>query len=142
MGDWTNAIADFRLAMKENGVYPFAAIRIWMSRVRMGERQPATAELKEVLDAPGANITNTWPRHIIKYLAGMETEPDFLNQAASPVPRKDAEQHCEAFFYIGWMRQLTGDKAAAREYFQKAIATQVTDYVEFRDAVHELQLMQ
>jgi lipoprotein NlpI len=72
-------------------------------------------------------------------LAGQVTEADFLKAATSVDKAKDAEQHCEAYYFAGTKRLLDGDKATAQDYFEKCVATGVKNFTEYQSAVAELK---
>ena len=61
--------------------------------------------------------------------------------AASPDKKKDSEQHCEAWFYAGMEKLLSGDKNTAANYFHKCLATQEKDFIEFQLAQSELKAL-
>jgi lipoprotein NlpI len=69
------------------------------------------------------------------------TEPDFQAAAASKIAKTDSNQHCEAWFYIGMKHLLAGDKADARESFNKCIATGQSTFVEYAFAQAELKAL-
>src|SRR5262249_6327067 len=79
-----------------------------------------------------------WTTAISQFLAGRIDEKKFLAAAR----KKDAEpasgQKCEAHYYIGMMRLVGGDKAGARDAFQKSRIIQLKDYDEYQFSGAEL----
>ena len=51
----------------------------------------------------------------------------------------DGEYSCEAFFYAGAERLISGDKATAENYFKKSIATNAKSQTEYASAMAELR---
>ena len=71
-------------------------------------------------------------------MTGALPEKDFLAQAAQGTASRVIEQQCEAYYYVGITRLLAGDTAAAKEFFQKCLATNLTTFFEFFFARAEL----
>ena len=53
-------------------------------------------------------------------------------------PKKNSEQHCEAYFYLGQRALLRGDQTEAIRLFKAAIETGVIRMVEYFGAQVEL----
>jgi lipoprotein NlpI len=79
-----------------------------------------------------------WPKTIGLYLSGALPEKDFLAQAAQGTAKTVSGQQCQADYYIGITRLLAGDTAAAKEFFEKCLATNVTNFFVFTFARAEL----
>ena len=112
-----------------------------MSRAGLGEADTATTELQKYLSGRANGKTEDWVAKIGQYLAGQLAEREFLAAAKNADPKKEAGQLCEAYFYAGSKRLLAGDKAAAADYFQKSIATDMKDYYEYASAAAELKFL-
>jgi lipoprotein NlpI len=73
---------------------------------------------------------------------GNVTERQLLAEAnLGPTPSPN-ERRCEAYFYIGEMHLLAGNRLAARECFEKCVETQATTYFEYTLAKAELKRLQ
>jgi hypothetical protein len=67
------------------------------------------------------------------------TEADFLGAGNRG---HDSGRQCEAWFYAGMKRLLSGDAATARDDFQKCLATDRKDYDEYNFAAAELRMLE
>lgn len=127
--EWADALADFR---KEEIFSPgsdYARIHVWLTQTRMGDKDVAIQELQNYLKARKGN-PNDWSVTVGRFLVGQITEADFLLAADHIDKIKNTQQHCEAYYYAGNMRSLTGDNAGARDFFQKCVATGEINYTE------------
>ena len=125
-GDWSGAMSDLqkycRLAPSSPNA-DYARFWIWFIRVQHGQEAEADRELADALAHHWNGAPGQWSSQIGRFLLGQITEKAFLAAAAAPTPDRDRSQHCEAWYYAGMIRLLSGDKAAAKEYFQKSLAT-------------------
>jgi lipoprotein NlpI len=62
--------------------------------------------------------------------------------AASPDPRVALGQQCEAYFYAGEEYLIRHEPQQARAAFEAAVATGMTDFIEYDWAVRELEGLQ
>jgi len=91
------------------------------------------AEIKE-----NAVINN-----VVRYFAGEITEAEVIEGVHSSDAQTQAQQLCEAYFYVG-MGYLVGangvpaDRSKAEDYFQKCLATNVSGLTEYFLATGEL----
>ena len=136
---FTNALIDFRKAVELGTTNEYALFRIWLIRARAGEGEPATAELEAYLDSRASNKPDQWVPKIGHFLTGQLGEAEFLAAAKSADPKTEAGQLCEAYFYAGSKYLFAGDTASASNYFQKSIATDKTNYMEYGSSAAELQ---
>ncbi|HKS17515.1 MAG TPA: tetratricopeptide repeat protein [Planctomycetota bacterium] len=118
---WDEALADLRKSMTFKAhVMTQSMFRVWLIRVRRGEKEPADEELRQgmkeirgTLDKDGAEATAA-------YLLGEKSEEDLLKFAeTAKEPRFQKGRRIQAWFYIGWKRLLQGDAAKAEEFFRK-----------------------
>ena len=54
-------------------------------------------------------------------------------------PRKQRENECVAYFFLGQERLVKGDGEKAAKYFQKTLDTGITDYRQYAAAEEELR---
>ena len=114
-------------------------------------RSGQTVEARTYLNALAAGLADrNWAAPVVLFYAGRLSEPDVLAAAVDPDAKIDNERKCEAYYYLGVAYLLnlggvSGDEptrwAKAREYFEKSIATGVTNFVEYRAAQAELERM-
>ncbi len=146
--DWSTALSDFRkastfkpAALKSETVPDYSRFGVWMARTKLGERDEATSELKQYLLVRTIGKPNDWPSTIARFLTGDVSENDFLKAAESGDEKQTRNQRCEAYFYVGTLRLINGDKSTAADYFKKCLDTGVKDFYEYRSAAAELQFL-
>ena len=83
--------------------------------------------------------SNEWPENLIKLFLD-EIKPEaVLNNPKIAKPMTNIQAECEAFFFIGQYFILKGDLSKAREYFQKSVATEVKEFLEYLFSRKELE---
>jgi tetratricopeptide (TPR) repeat protein len=127
-GQWQAAIDDYRKAEDAHqGSEGYFQFYQFLAHRRLQEKDGFRTWMGE------NPLTNPWEKSIAGYLLGDVQEDALLAQA------HDAGQQCEAAFYIGSMHLLGGDKAGARRFYERAAATHLAPYYEFRSALAELR---
>ena len=101
-------------------------------------KQPKTSPYLDHRQAQTA-AADPWVTSIATFLIGKLPENDFIESANAPEPWKNEEHHCEAWYYAGMKRLLTGDKKTASDYFNRCLATNRTRFVEYILARAELK---
>ena len=135
------ALSDFYEACELNPTNDYTHFGIWLSSSLLGNSKGATEELKKYLATLQANKTNDWPSQIGCFLVDQMTEKELISAAENANARRNQEQHCEAYFYIGSKRLVVGDKAVAASYFEKCLATGVQNFNEYQSAKAELRVL-
>ncbi len=137
---WDDALSDFRhFCEKAPNQANYQRFFIWLIRAREGEQAAADQELGAWC-GPGKKPKATrWEKNIGAFLLGRMSEPDLLGAARHG---NDSGRQCEAWFYAGMKRLFSGDTATARDYFQKCLATDRTDYDEYNLAAAELRFLE
>jgi len=80
-----------------------------------------------------------WPGPVVQMLAG-QMEPEAAIEAAKGKnPRQTLMQQCEAYFYAGQQYLIRGERDKAKAAFEAAVATGVTEFMEYDWAVQELE---
>jgi lipoprotein NlpI len=82
-----------------------------------------------------------WPAPLLKMYQGSLSPAQAIAAAAAPDARTALEQQCEAYFYAGQEYLLRQEPQQARAAFEAALATGMTDFVEYDWAARELELM-
>jgi len=82
-----------------------------------------------------------WPAPVVRMLVGTISPADAIALADAPDAETFLNQKCEAYFYAGEQYLVQHDADAARAAFEAAVATGVTDFVEYDWAKRELELM-
>jgi lipoprotein NlpI len=140
--EFGKALEDFRTVMKLGGTNEGVYTEIWLARAGMGEQKAADAELKACLNESTASETNLWALKVGRFLAGEISERQFLKAATEPDARTNAGHVCEANYYAGFKRLLEGDKVAAKELFEKSVATNKKGFIESAGAKAELKRLE
>jgi lipoprotein NlpI len=102
---------------------------MWVLRARLGHADEATKNLTSYLEHRQG--PDPWVANIAKFLIGSLPETEFIASASAKEPFKDQEHHCEAWYYAGMTRLLTGDKTTASDYFNRCLATKRTRFTEY-----------
>lgn len=139
--DWTGALAGYRRACQLRKDQDYPHLFIWLIQYRLGDKQKADAELATYYDKERNGSPEDWAARIAGFLLGRINEEAFLAAAASPDPKKDLEQHCEAWFYAGMKRLQGGEETAAAECFKKSVGTGVKNFWEYKFSQSELKAM-
>jgi lipoprotein NlpI len=82
-----------------------------------------------------------WPAPLVQMYQGRLEPAEAIAAAAAPDPRVALAQQCEAYFYAGQEYLIRHEPQQARAAFEAAIATGMTDFLEYDWAARELELM-
>ncbi len=151
--NWTDAMADFcqvceLIAKQPNLTHPSNARHvaytkdfIWLLRARLGEQEAANAELTDYLNKQPKGAPEDWPVIVAHFLLEQTRENDLFAAAKTPDVQKEQRQRCEAWYYAGMKRLLTGDKITATDYFRKCLATEMKNSTPYHFARTELKAL-
>lgn len=79
-----------------------------------------------------------WPGVIAQFYLDAASTDAVLGQAKDPDPDVRRERLCVAYFFIAQKQLLAGRTAQARDNFQKALDTGVTEFIQHKAAQREL----
>jgi lipoprotein NlpI len=82
-----------------------------------------------------------WPSPVLQMFTGALQPAEMVAAAASSDPRSDLLLKCEGYFYAGQEHLIRADPKQARAAFEAALATGVTEFLEYDWAVRELELL-
>ncbi|HEY3857839.1 MAG TPA: tetratricopeptide repeat protein [Verrucomicrobiae bacterium] len=131
-GDYSGAISDYDQVLRlkpDDADYP----RLYRQTLLIALGR-ATADSSR----NAASWKGRWTKDISQFLAGRINEKSFLAAARKSDAEPASGQKCEAHYYIGMMRLVGGDKAGARDAFQKSRIIQLKDYDEYQFSGAEL----
>lgn len=133
MGNFAAAAQDYEraLAIRPDNIYS----KLWLYIARGRSGTEAGPDLEST--SKGAD-RKAWPGPIITLFLGESSAQELLKQARHTDHNRQLQQECEAYFYLGEYYLLKGDPVQAADYFRKAIATGVSNFVEYRTAGIEL----
>lgn len=131
------ASADLQRFLSLSPNDPYRIIWQYLIQTRI-DAATATTQLKQhALNSPEDN----WATSVIKLYLGEMSERAFLQtlevEGESSLER--ARRLCEAYFYLGKYKRLTGDDYTADNYFRLSLATNVHDFIEHKYAKLELE---
>jgi lipoprotein NlpI len=109
--------------------------RIWRYFIewKADGKSSATDHLREYRD--GHPIVNTrFSGILMQYLLGEISEEDLLKDAQTVRNQSVVDNLCEANFYAGMNHLVGGSPEKTRGYWDKTIATHVTNFIEYRYA--------
>lgn len=108
----------------------------YLSLYRSGEVEKAAEYIQEVSDTLKED---KWINPVVHFYAGKIDENALLEAAEINDEKEEKGRKCEAYFYIGMNYLLKQKIIEAKNYFEKCIATNVKDYVEYGMAETELK---
>jgi tetratricopeptide (TPR) repeat protein len=115
--------------------YPYPAIWLYLARSRAGQ-QEAKSELAK--DAAKFDL-KVWPGPVVSMYLGKTTPEAFVEATRDKDPKKNREQRCEAFFYVGQRALIAGKQDQANRLLQRSQETHAADLFEYMGAQAELQ---
>ena len=151
VGDFAMTEGDFGVAVRDTTLSPasrvFAALWSYLGTVRQGGE--GAAALRATLDTvaedynrlgpePVDLFADVWPGPVAALYLGLLDPDDLLANAVDTETQTRNERLVEISFYLGEFYLAQGDAAAARAQFERALATGVTNYVEYDGAAAEL----
>ena len=111
-----------------------------MTRARLGEGGPATAQLRASTRSRGLVTTDVaWTLRLAALLTGDATEDAVLSEARAASDAKTRkEMECEAYYYAGMKRLLEGERLVGESLLRRCVDTGVRTFIEWRGAKAEL----
>ena len=128
------AADDFTAAADLAPADPYAALWRFLAQARTGQPDEAAAELER---RAGRLNTAVWPGPIVSLFLG-RLAPDALDPGEHVLPLEQLGANCELHFYRGEHHLLHGESERAAAEFRLAVATGITEYVEYGAAQREL----
>ena len=137
-GDYQQAAQDMtRVAQAAEG-QAFVYSVLWLDLAIRRGSLPRRSRLGLAEQELGAG---QWPAPLVQMYQGRLEPAEAIAAAAAPDPRVALEQQCEAYFYAGQEYLIRHEPQQARAAFEAAVATGMTDFLEYDWAVRELELM-
>lgn len=126
--DFEKAARDYGEAAELDPADTYAHILLFISRAKMGEDGKADLESFQAHKGDAK-----WPEPVISLFLGKMTADECI---AASIHKS---QQCEAYFYAGEYYLMKKDIPRAGDHFQKCIATDMKEYIEYRIAVYEMK---
>lgn len=136
LGQFDAARTDFRIAAESRTGPGKAFPQLWYAIAAMrGAQKPADA----LRDIDARTDGETWPQPLLAHYLGERSERDVMQAVnASKSDSERRERLCEASYFLAQLRLAEGDVRAAVKHFEKAIDTEVWEYVELPASRFEL----
>ncbi len=135
-GDFADAARDLTIAVQThppNRAKTYASLWLYLSQARASLEAEATRADKT------SNLElNSGPGQVVSMFLGGVTPESVLTAAADPDAKKQREQLCEAYFYVGEYLLLQDRWDEAATMFRSALDTSVTEFLEYTGAKAEL----
>jgi lipoprotein NlpI len=137
-GDYEAAAQAFtRLAREAEGqVFVYSVLWLELAIRRGSLKRPSQLALAEQVAGAGG-----WPAPLVQMYRGAVQPEQAIAAATAVDPRVSLGQQCEAYFYAGQVYLIGQQPQQAKAAFEAAVATGVTDFLEYDWAVRELELM-
>jgi lipoprotein NlpI len=128
------SVPDFARAVQLDPSRTYRVLGLYLAKARAGDvdRKGLASNAEQL------NLTR-WPGPAVALFLGKITPQAMIAAAQDPDPTMLRERHCEAYFYAGEFYLIQGQRAAAVEMFQSAVATAVTSLFEHSSAKGELR---
>lgn len=134
LGQYEAAAKDFQESAEWKGDDIYTLLwRYFMQARTGGEAAKNLARWTSGKDFPD------WPGDLISLYRGSLSAQAALKAADDSNPKRQREKKCEAYFYIGQLLLTQGKKNEAIKMFRAAVATNVTEFVEYEAAKVELK---
>ena len=136
-GDFAAAAADYRRVLALGPARLYTRLWFYIALARSG--QDGRAAFGGVSSAG----IEAWPGPIARLYLGKTTPARVLKGLGQGSRIGDTRPHlekaCEAYFFLGQYALINGDRNQARAYLRKAVATDITYFVEYMAAKVELE---
>lgn len=137
-GDYLQAALDLTRLAREAEGQTFVYSVLWLElAIRRGSlpRQSRLGLAEQELH------DGQWPAPLVQMYQGRLDPAAAIAAAAATDPRVALAQQCEAYFYAGQEYLIRHEPQQARAAFEAALATGMTDFLEYDWAARELELM-
>ncbi|WP_372761845.1 lipoprotein NlpI [Pseudoalteromonas sp.] len=130
---------DFTEFLSRSPSDPYRILWLYLAQANQQQTQ-ALAVLKSNATAVDES---QWAYQLISLYLGELSEYDFLSAISDGVKSEQeyAQRLCEAYFYLAKLHQAAGNINLASDYFKLALSTNVHEFIEYKYARLELELM-
>jgi lipoprotein NlpI len=118
-GDEAGASVDFQKSANSGVIY--GALWLWIVKSENGNRGIARENLSYYLNKSGQSSSDVWPAPIADFCLDQITQEAMM--AKIPKGAQEKDDSCEALFFAGVAKRLSGDNQGALDCFHQAIAT-------------------
>jgi tetratricopeptide (TPR) repeat protein len=121
---WPEAVADFRKAIEVAPNNEYGYLNLLAATWRSGG-DPADA-LKHLAELVSRHESDKWIRIVSRYYLGSQGvgEREVLEESGKGKTGKETrERLCEAYYYLGLKRLVSGNREGAEDFFRKCLDT-------------------
>ena len=136
-GNYKKAIPTLEKYIKGANTDLYYSVYYYVALMETNQKDRAKKFIKN-LDRKQLN--DDWVCKIISFLNNKLKEKELLIESFNQDAKIDSEQLCEAFFYIGMVHKFNNNLEKAKECFEKSIATNEKDFVEYNLSKSELAI--
>jgi lipoprotein NlpI len=87
------------------------------------------------------DLLEQWPGVLLQFYLGKKSEAQVLEHFVNDPIQSRLEKSCEASYYIGEYYLINGQVDRALEYFKKAIATGLSEFLAFRNSKSHIKIL-
>ena len=133
-GLFSASVPDFTRAVQLDPSRTYRVLGLYLAKARAGNVD------REGLASNAARLDLArWPGPVVALFLEQITPQALIAAAQDPDPNAQRERYCEAYFYAGEFYLIHGQRAAAVQMFQSAVATATTSLFEHSSAKGELR---
>lgn len=140
-GRFKSAHEDFMTFYRADPNDPYRLLWLYLVESELSGRDVALEALRTRCAASGKEARDSvWGFNIVRLYLGETDERAFFDEIRSYESKPDefADHLCEAYFYVGKLKELDGRDKLAYDYMQLAAATSRHAFVEYRYALKEI----
>ncbi|HXF66166.1 MAG TPA: tetratricopeptide repeat protein [Burkholderiales bacterium] len=136
-GDHARAVSDLEQALKLD---PNAYTALWLYLAR---KRGGVADAEALLDADSRpHRAGGWPAAVVVFYLGRTDLDSVMAASADSDPKRQAEQRCEAHFYLAHWRLLRGERERAAPLLEEARSRCPKEFFEYEGAIAELRRLE
>ncbi|MCE1245048.1 MAG: tetratricopeptide repeat protein, partial [Firmicutes bacterium] len=133
-GNMDKSAEDYKKASQLDPKNRYSRLMYGLALMRQGK--DGAGYFKEYLEK---NNNTEWPKPVFRMLTESISPEECLKIALESDKEEIMERKCEAYFYIGEYYLLKNNKAKAKEFFEKCMATGVSYFNEYIFSKAELK---
>jgi len=137
-GEHARAVRSFAQAMDNDDGIGVVYAAIWL---HVAARRGGLNASPTLLSFAEGQSFAEWPSPVIQMLTGAIRPEEAIAMAQSSDISIDQAQKCEVYFYAGEQYLINQKPDAAKTAFEAAVATGMTEFLEYDWALRELELM-
>lgn len=137
-GNYEKAIPSLERSIegKKGRLDKYYSIYYYVALMETGQKEKANAF---IADFAHAQKDDEWVSQIACFLCGDLKEKKFLKESDHENTTTDLEQKCEAYYFMGLVDKYNNNMSRAKECFEKCLATNQTNFIEYNLAQLELE---